>query len=370
MNEGSCPNGTGLSRREFLCQTSIAAAALAVGNHPTEAAAPAAKILNYNGNMEYRRCGKTGLRVSCVALGGHWKRLDTVVPNLPKGEGYASADFDKVNNPAFARNRYDIVTRCMELGFNYVDACAGPEIMAYSKALKGRRDRMYLGYSWYEKESRFEQWRTAKKLLQGLDEGMKQAELDYIDIWRISALTEGSLHTTGEIEAMMEALATAKKHGKVRFTGLSSHDRPWLQMMIEKYPAQMEVILTPYTANSKVLPEDSLFDSVKKCDVGVFGIKPFASNSLFKGDSSLNSPVAEEDDRRARLAIRYILANPAITAPMAGLINVHQVENVAKAVQERRQLDEKETAELHKANAETWANLPPDYQWLKQWEYV
>jgi predicted aldo/keto reductase-like oxidoreductase len=370
MNHKPCPNGTGLSRRDFLCQSSVAAAALAVGASQAAGAAPTAKILNYNENMEYRRCGKTGLMISCVALGGHWKRLDTVVPGLPKGEGYASADFDKVNNPAFAKNRYDIVTRCMELGFNYVDACAGPEIMAYSKAIKGRRDKMYLGYSWYEKEARFEQWRTAKKLLQGLDEGMKQAGLDYIDVWRISALTEGSRHSTAEVEEMVAALAAAKKQGKARFTGLSSHDRPWLQMMVEKYPEQLEVILTPYTANSKVLPEDSLFDAVKKQDVGVFGIKPFASNSLFKGDSALNSPDAEEDDRRARLAIRYILSNPGITAPMPGLINLHQVENVAKAVRERRELDQKETAELQKANAETWAKLPPDYQWLKQWEYV
>ena len=26
--------------------------------------------------------------------------------------------------------------------------------------------------------------------------------------------------------------------------------------------------------------------------------------------------------------------------------------------------------ELDKANAETWAKLPADYQWLKKWEYV
>ena len=27
-------------------------------------------------------------------------------------------------------------------------------MLAYSKALKGRRDKMYLGYSWYEAEMR------------------------------------------------------------------------------------------------------------------------------------------------------------------------------------------------------------------------
>ncbi|MBI4582990.1 MAG: hypothetical protein HY717_03055 [Planctomycetes bacterium] len=118
------------------------------------------------------------------------------------------------------------------------------------------------------------------------------------------------------------------------------------------------------------MPKDSLFDALKKHDIGCFGIKPFASNSLFKGDSSPESPDAEEDDRRARLAIRHILCNPAITAPIPGLINTHQVDNVAMAVKERRQLDGKESAELEKAAEEMWAKLPGNYQWLKNWEYV
>ena len=39
------------------------------------------------------------------------------------------------------------------------------------------------------------------------------------------------------------------------------------------------------------------------------------------------------------MAIRYILCNPAITAPIPGLINAQQVDNVAVAVKERRSLD-------------------------------
>ena len=52
-------------------------------------------------------------------------------------------------------------------------------------------------------------------------------------------------------------------------------------------------------------------------DVGWFGIKPFASNSVFKGDSA-GHPHAKQDNRIARLTLRYILCNPAITAPIPG----------------------------------------------------
>ena len=62
------------------------------------------------------------------------------------------------------------------------------------------------------------------------------------------------------------------------------------------------MVLFPYTANSKELPDDSVFEAVKKHDVGVFGIKPFADNSLFLGDSSLNPKTAVDSQRCRQLS--------------------------------------------------------------------
>ena len=131
-------------------------------------------------------------------------------------------------------------------------------------------------------------------------------------------------------------------------------------------------MITPYTAKTKVLPNDDtgFYADVRRCNCGFFGIKPFAGNSLFKGDSSPGNPHEETDNRLARLAIRYILCNPAITAPIPGMINPQQVDNVALAVKERRVLDIGEQAELDRAMDRAWANLPHYYQWLKNWEYV
>ncbi len=141
-------------------------------------------------------------------------------------------------------------------------------------------------------------------------------------------------------------------------------------MLVETYPDTIQVLVTPYTADSKELPKDSLFAAVRQHNVGILGIKPFASNSLFKGDSSPESPHAEEDSRRARMAIRYILGNPAITAPIPGMVSPEQVDNVVAAIKERRELDAAEKAELQQATREMWAKLPADYQWLKEWENV
>jgi len=362
-----------LTRREFMRDGAVAAAGLAaglsvLGSQRADAVDEAVKkTRSYNPQMEYRRLGKTNIWASIVCMGGHWKRVETMVPKLFEGGDWLGATLD---NPEFKKNRYDVVTKCIESGINYIDACTKEEVLTYAEALRGRRDKMYLGFSWYQEEMRNANFRTTEALLKTLDKGMQEAKLEYVDLWRITMHEQSGNHTNAEVDEMMKALEKARKQGKARFTGFSSHDRPHIKWMIETYPGIVQVVVTPYTAKSKVLPQDSVFEAIMKFDVGVFGIKPFASNSLFKGDSSLGSPTAEEDDKLARMAIRYILCNPALTAPIPGLINTHQVDNMVKAVKERRELDLTEARELEAAMDEAWAKLPADYQWLKNWEYV
>ncbi|MBN1420423.1 MAG: aldo/keto reductase [Planctomycetes bacterium] len=342
-----------ITRRDFIRDGAVAAAGIAAaGTAAARGSEPdKAKILCYNENMEYRRLGKTEQWVSAVCLGGHWKRVDVM-----------GQDFDE--------NRREVVARCMDIGINYIDACCRGEVLAYTRALGANRSKVYLALSYCAKEVRDPQYRTARKLLENLDELLLESKQEYTDIWRITCLEPGGQHSFDTSCEMVEALEKAKKQGKARFIGMSSHDRRWHKMMIEYFP-QIEVILFPYTAMTKKLPKDSLFDAVRARDIGVFGIKPFASNSIFKGDSSPSSPHAEDDDRRARLAIRCILENPSITAPIPGLVSTHQVDNMALAIQERRrELDQAERAELETMGREMWANLPEDYRWLRDWEFV
>ena len=364
-----------VSRRTFVQSSTAAAAAAAVGASSTGSArravasADAEKTRSYNPEMEYRRLGKTDLWVSAVCLGGHWKRVDKIIKSEGEIDPYAGPA-DEGDMGPFLKNRHEVVSRCIEVGINLIDFAGDSEPETYCKVLEGRRDAMYLAYSHPASELRVPENRSTKKLLELFKAGLKRCKLEYADIWRLMALERGGRHTQEDTEAMIEALETAKKEGLCRFTGLSTHDRRWAKKLIETYPDTVQVICTPYTAKSKVLPKGSLFEAVKEHDVGVLGIKPFASNSLFNGDGSPDSPEAEEDDLRARMALRFILSNPAITAPIPGLISKHQVDNAVLAVKERRELDIDEQAYLDKIGEEMWARLPEDYQWLKEWEYV
>ncbi|MHC4807402.1 MAG: twin-arginine translocation signal domain-containing protein, partial [Planctomycetota bacterium] len=125
-----------LTRRQFIRDSTVAAAALAAGVGAGKSALASkrtkvdtSKILNYNPDMEYRRCGRTGLIVSAVCLGGHWKRLVKIIGGA-EPEGWMTSD---INRRDFQKNRHAVVTRCIERGINYVDACCREEILAYSK---------------------------------------------------------------------------------------------------------------------------------------------------------------------------------------------------------------------------------------------
>ncbi|UCF35520.1 MAG: aldo/keto reductase [Acidobacteriota bacterium] len=354
---------TQFNRRQFVAGS---AAVLGLGTlvssetkGQAETAPEPSKILNYDERMEYRRLGKTGWMVSAISLGGHWKRLG-------------------LNGPAFEKNRIEVVAKCVDSGFNYIDACWNHETVAYAQALRasGHRDKVYLGFSSGEKEMRFKEYRTKKALLKGYEESLLEAGIDYADLWRVTCLEPGRMHTFGEVFEMIEAGEQAIKDGKCRAFGLSSHDRRWMELMVKSFPT-ISVILMPYTARSKRKPKGSLFDAVREHDIGMFGIKPFASNSMFKGDSQPGNPHEEGDNERARQALRYILTNDAISAPIPGLISIPQVDNCLAAIAERRKLDlqAKESGilqddRLMKAADEMWKRLPSDYRWLREWEWV
>lgn len=335
--------GRALNRRTFMGDCAKAAAGLAAGLGASVPALRAAetpavdtsKILNYNPGMEYRRQGSTNLMVSAVCLGGHSR--------------------------SSVKERTEIVSRCIDAGINYIDACTHGEVCRDAEALRGRRDKMYLSLSHCGKEARNEEFRTATKLLESLDETLRDSKQDYTDLWRITCFEPGGRHDFNTSCEIVEALQQAKQQGKTRFVGFSTHDRRWIKFMVEYFP-QIDCVCFPFTTMSKKAPTDSVFDALKKCDVGAFGIKPYGAGSLFRGD-------AEENNKRARLALRYILHTQTVI-PIPGLNSLEQVENAVKAVQERRELDLQEKAELDGLNRQMWAGLPPGYQWLRDWTSV
>ncbi len=179
------------TRRQFMRNSAAVAAGIAVGAGIAQAAETTpdtSRILSYNPDMEYRRLGKTNIMVSAVGLGGHSR--------------------------SNVKERADIISRCMDAGINYIDACWDNEVKRDAKALKGRRDKVYLALSHGAKEVRNEDFRTSKKLLESLDELLRDSKQDYTDLWRITCLEPGGRHTFNTACEIVDALEKAKKQGK------------------------------------------------------------------------------------------------------------------------------------------------------------
>lgn len=362
----------GISRRKFVKDSSLAAAGLALtaaGQEQTCQAKAKSKPLNFNPKMNYRKMGKSGVMLSEISLGGHWKNRE--------GKRYWATFADDKCPEDVKQNRTAVVSKCIEMGINYVDLTTPAEALAYGESVKGRRDKMYIGYSDHILCMRNAKNRTVKALMLEIDEGLRRLQSDYMDIYRPQADMQGR-HTDEEIATVVEAFEKAKKQGKVRWLGMSAHNGPFLRHVFETFPEFVMVImpLTPKSKERKVTihgkPERSFFQAAKMADVGVVTIKPFGGGSLFRHGAKfpVKTKGNQEDNNSASLALRKILATKELTATVPGMTTVEEVELNVKASQNKTPLTQAELREIDALGDYMYANLPHGYEWLKNFEWV
>jgi aryl-alcohol dehydrogenase-like predicted oxidoreductase len=197
--------------------------------------------------------------------------------------------------------------------------------------------------------------------------------------------------TDAHVETMIETFQKAHKAGKVRYFGISSHCRPWLQHVIKTFP-EVQVVSFPVSAKTREKgkppvndnveevnagygadTEQSIFEFVRKQDVGLVATKPFLGGKLFKLETKF--PVPEPGDREehdlARLTLQCILANDAITATIPGLTTLCEVDSAVRASYTRSLVMTPADKEwLMGITERRWTTLPREYAWLRDWEVV
>jgi aryl-alcohol dehydrogenase-like predicted oxidoreductase len=376
------------SRRAFIQGTSLVVAGTiagaldisAAGKTPGPVSTPS--ILNYNPRMGYRRLGKTGLMISEVSLGGHWKNR--------AGERYWDEFADEQVPADVAKNRTEVISACIDAGINYLDIGTSAECLAYGIALKGRREKMIIGADDYKLCAREPARCTVEKLTFDIDSCLRRLRMDYLDIWRVKADMYGG-STDAHVQTMIDAFQKAHLAGKVRYFGISSHRRPWLQHVIETFP-EVQIVSFPVTAKTKEKggspskdnveeveagydadTDQSIFASVRTRNVGLIAIKPFMGGSLFSRKSKFPVPEPGDKDEHelARLTLQCILTNQAITATIPGLSTIREVDNAVKASYASRvTMGPAEKHWLEQMTERSWAALPQRYAWLRDWETV
>ncbi len=382
-------NNDKLSRRDFMRNTSLMAAGTIAGalvgkGQAVTKPVHTSRILNFHQKMIYRRLGKSNLMISEVSLGGHWK-------NRSAGRYWDHYATEEV--PAdVAKNRTDVVSAAIDCGINYLDITTAAECLCYGAALKGRRDKMYVGADLHNLGPRTPSFCNVKYQTRNVEECLRFMKTDYLDIWRSQAMMDGST-TDADVEVLIETFQKLHKAGKVRHLGMSSHSRPWFEHIIGKYP-EFEMLIFPCSAKTRQkgkLPTknnveevnpghgsdqtQSIFTRAVELDVGIVTIKPYFGGGLFKSYGKDRFPVmgvgSKQENDLARLTLQCILSNEAITAAVPGLSTVYEVENAARASYTRplgQTAAEKEW--LMRITDERWAKLPQEYAWLRDWEVI
>jgi len=384
-----------MSRRQLFERTSKAAIVAAVSGEalagtgdsaarPQARREPAARIVNFNPKMKYRRMGKTNLMVSEISLGGHWKTREG-------GRVWAFFANDEVPEDV-AKNRTEVVSACIDAGINYLDITTPAECLSYGAALKGRRARMIVGADDHRLGIRDFDNCSVPRQIKNVEECLRRLGTDYLDIWRVQARMDGSSKDE-HMEVCVETAVKLLKAGKIRHFGVSSHNRNWLKKVIERHP-QVEMVIFPCTARTRKAGQPitreniieqsgwsnandfttSIFDTVRKHNVGVVTIKPFAGGHLFKSEAKF--PVVgvglKEENDLARLTLQCILAlHGEITCIVPGLTTIYEVDNAARVSYMREAaMTPAETRWLEKVTEERLASLPDDYRWLRDWDVI
>ena len=331
-----------LTRREFGKTGSLLVAGTVTAGSALETLAAStppekSKILSHNEKMGYRRLGKTDLWISEISLGGHGSRG--------------------------LENRKEVLRRANELGVNYVDTNMVGECQQYGKALDELklRDKFYVGFSSWPIEIAHhpESMKDKAKMLKDIDDRLKDYHTDHLDIWRPVGSTGGgdltSIVTDATLDTIADTFETARKAGKLRFLGLSSHHPPTLKKIIGHSSGFYAMVLFPYFFMTKE-KENGVLAACKEHDVGSIAIKPMAAGFV-RG--------------KATLHLKKVLGSPNLTAAIPGMSEVKQLEeNVQASYTRDVALTEQELGELAAQEEGFFERLPERYQWLRHWEHV
>lgn len=191
------------------------------------------------GEVPRRAFGTTGEYVSAMGLGGYHLGL-----------------------VGSEREAARIVHEAIDAGITFMDNAweyhEGKSEERMGKALAGRRDRVFLMTKCCT------HGRDAKTAMRQLEQSLRRLKTDYLDLWQ---LHEVAYHNDPERafapRGAMEALARAKREGKVRFVGFTGHKDPELHLRMLSYDFPFDACQLPLNCfdatfrsfEQRVLPE-------------------------------------------------------------------------------------------------------------------
>ncbi len=217
--------------------------------------------------MQYRRCGKSGIRLPEISLGlwhnfGGVDNFETYRQILWKAFDAGITHFDLANNygppPGSAEENFGNILK---------------------KDFSNHRDELIIstkaGYTMWD--GPYGDWGSRKYLLSSLDQSLKRMDLDYVDIFYSHRPDPDT-----PIEETMGALSTAVQQGKALYVGISNYpaEQAAIAINILKQSGTPCLIHQPKYSLLVRWVEDGLMDLLGNEGVGCIAFSPLAQGLL------------------------------------------------------------------------------------------
>jgi len=308
----------------------------------------------YNANdarydsVEYKRVGRSGLKIPAVSL-GLWNNFGNDKP--------------LENQRAILRRAFDLGVTHFDLANNYGPPAGSAESnfgRILAEDFLPYRDELIIsskaGYEMWD--GPYGEWGSRKNLLSSLDQSLNRLGLDYVDIFYSHRPDPET-----PIEETMGALATAVTSGRALYVGVSNYS-PEQTLAAEKALAAHGIPLTIHQPRYSMFDrhiEDGLFPVLDEIGTGSIVFSPLAQGLLteryIQGTVPEGSRASEgrwlqpgaisdtylervrglkaiADGRGqtlAQLALTWVLRHPQVTSALIGASSVAQLEDSLKA---------------------------------------
>ena len=242
--------------------------------------------------LDYKTLGRTGLKVTTVGFGC----MITADPS--------------------------VIERAADMGINYFDTARGYQHgnneRMVGAALAAKRKQIVL--------STKSAAPNKEGLLADLDTSLRELNTDYVDIWYLHAKgSPDDIH-----DDMIEAQQLAKKQGKIRFAGVSTHGGqqqllPWLAQK-----GVFDVVLAAYNFSMDAGMEQAIAASAK-AGMGVVGMKVMAGGFRSIKPADPLYPRLQRDGAMLA-ALKWVISQPGISTTIPSMTDMDQLEENVKAM--------------------------------------
>jgi uncharacterized protein len=297
------------SRRAFLA-TGLALPATALASVDRNPALPdlSRAPLADPPKFSYRTIGKTGLKVTSMGFG-------CMVTSDPS-----------------------VIEKAADLGVTYFDTARGyangnNERMV-GAALKAKRKQLVLSTKSAASDK--------KTAMEHLETSLREIGTDYVDIWYIHAKSK----KTDVNDELLEAHAQARKEGKIRFSGVSTHSghAEIFAAVMERQP-HIDVVLTSYNFSMDPALE-GMIETAAKAGIGIVGMKVMAGGfRRSKPDDKVAGVLKREGAMLS--ALKWVLRNPNIHTTIPSITDMDQLEENLRSMSEPFSDQDKSTLAAH-----------------------